>query len=87
VTPPSAPFIEPSGTLDTDQIWTEAVPLAGLIGLFVGLALVPFLGVFLFGGTTGFGFVFVLATQFVLAVGTGVVLIYVVARGIQLADQ
>ncbi|WP_135363640.1 hypothetical protein [Halosimplex halophilum] len=87
MTPPSAPFIEQSGTLDTDQIRTEAVPLAGLIGLFVGLALVPFLGVFLFGGTTGLGFVFALATQFVLAVGTGVVLIYVVARGVQLADQ
>jgi hypothetical protein len=31
--------------------------------------------------------VFTVASQFVLAVGTGVLLLYVIARGIQLADE
>jgi len=84
---PSFPFIDrETGALDTAQIRNEAYPLAGLILLFVGLALIPFLFVLLFFGNSFLGFVFTLLTQFILAVGTGIVLIYIIARGIQLAD-
>jgi hypothetical protein len=83
----SPPFIDvESGGLDTDHIRAEAFPLAGLIALFAGLALIPFLFVLFLGGTSGLGVVFAVISQFVLAVGTGVVLMYVIARGIQLAD-
>lgn len=82
----SQPFIDrDSGTLDTGQIWAEVFPLAGLVGLFAGLALVPFLFVFLFAGNSALGILFTVLGQFVLAIGTGIVLIYVVARGIQLS--
>lgn len=84
----SPPFIDPdTGTLDTDQIRTEAFPLAGLIGLFAGLALVPFLIVFLIGGNSVLGLVLLVVTQLIIAVGAGIVLMYVIARGIQLADE
>jgi hypothetical protein len=84
---PSVPFIDPeTGALDTAQIRNEAYPLAGLILLFVGLALIPFLFVLLLFGNSLLGFLFTLVTQFVLAVGTGIVLIYIIARAIQLAD-
>ena len=82
----SRPFIDrETGALDTDQIRAEAFPLAGLIALFAGLALVPFVLVFLFAGNSALGLLFTVAGQFILAIGTGVVLIYVVARGIQLS--
>lgn len=84
--PPSRPFIvEESGALDTDQILQEAYPLVGLIALFGALALVPFAIVVLLGGLIG-GILTLLA-QSVLAVGTGIILIYAIARGIQLADE
>ncbi|WP_255151267.1 hypothetical protein [Halorarius halobius] len=80
------PFIDPeTGGLDSDQIQREAYPLAGLIALFGGLALVPFVVALLFAGN-GVGALFTIVAQFVLAVGTGVVLMYVIARGIRLAE-
>lgn len=85
--PKAQPFIDrETGGLDTDQILAEAFPLAGLVALFGGLALVPYVFVFLSGGNTALGVLFTLLAQFVLAVGAGIVLMYVVARGIQLAD-
>lgn len=84
---PSTPLIDAeTGGLDTEQILQEAYPLVGLITLFAGLALVPFLLVILFAGSSLLGTLLTVITQFILAVGTGVVLIYVIARGIQLAD-
>lgn len=82
----STPFVDPTGTLDADQILAEAIPLAKLVGLVVGVALVPFAVVFLLGLRSGIGLLFTLVGQFVLAVGSGIVLMYVVARGVQLAD-
>ena len=80
------PFIDPeTGGLDRNQIRAEAFPLAGLIGLFAGLALVPFVFVILFAGNSALGLLFTVLGQFVLAIGAGVVLMYVVARGIQLS--
>lgn len=81
------PFIDgETGGLDTDRIKTEAFPLAGLIALFAGLALVPFVVVLLVGGNSALGLLFTIVGQFILAVGTGVVLMYVITRAIQLAD-
>jgi hypothetical protein len=51
--------------------------------LFGGLALVPLLVALVTGG--GIGMLFTVIAQLVAAVGTGVVLMYVIARGIQLA--
>ena len=80
------PFINPKrGTLNTAQIRTEAYPLAGLVMLFGALALVPFV-LSLFADESPLVVIFTILTQFVLAVGAGIVLIYVVARGIQLVD-
>lgn len=79
------PFLDSeAGGLDVDQILAEAIPIAYLIGSFVAVALVPFTIGYLLGPST-VGIVFVLAGQFVLAVGTGVVLLYVVTRALQLA--
>lgn len=84
---PPTPFIDPqTRSLDIDQIRREAYPLAGLIMLFGGLALVPFVLALLFSRIPGFGVFFTIVTQFVLAVGAGITLMYVVARGIQLAE-
>lgn len=84
----SPPFIDQdTGGLDTEQIQAEAFPLAGLIALFVGLALVPFVLVVLFSGNSTLGLLFTVLAQLTLAIGAGIVLIYVVARGTQLAGE
>ena len=81
------PFIDPDeGSLDTSQILTEAFPLIGLIALFGGLALIPYVLVFAFGGSSALSVFFTIVAQLILAVGTGIVLMYVIARGIQLAE-
>ena len=71
-------------TLDTAQIRRKAYPLAGLVALFGALALIPFV-LSLFAGESSLVVIFTILAQFVLAVGAGIVLIYAVARGIQLA--
>ncbi|MCU4802635.1 hypothetical protein OB920_19940 [Halobacteria archaeon HArc-gm2] len=82
------PFVDPgTATLDFDQIMVESILLAKLIGLFVAIALVPLTVVFFFGGRSGLGLLFTLLAQFILATGSGVVLVYVVARGISLAGD
>lgn len=86
--PGRPPFIDQdTGALDTEQIRAEAVPLAGLIALFAGLALIPFIVVLVFAGNSAVGVLFTIVTQFVLVVGAGIVLMYVIARGIQLAGE
>jgi len=89
---PSRPFFEsPSGEFDTGQILYEAIPLAKLVAGIGVVALLPQLVHWLFvelvSLTPALAVVFTLATQFVLAVGTGLVLMYVVVRANQLADQ
>lgn len=84
----SPPFIDPeSGELDLDQIRAEVFPLAGLIVLFGGAALLVFLIMLLVAGNSLLAGFFTVVSQFILAVGTGIVLMYVIARGIQLADR
>jgi len=83
--PSRRPFIDvESGSVDRYQLLAEAVPLARLILFFVAVAAVPFALAFLLGFSI-FGRLFALIGQFVLAVGAGIVLIYVVVRGIDLA--
>lgn len=90
------PFFRPrSTTLDTDQLVEEAVPLVKLV-LVIGLvALIPVILQILFVEALGlvpislglFQFVFAVMTQAVLAVGAGLVLIYVIARGLQFGSE
>ena len=84
----SPPFIDQaSGELDLDQIRAEVFPVAALIVLFGGLALLMFLITLLVAGNSLLGGVFTVVSQFILAIGTGIVLMYVIARGVQLADE
>jgi len=77
--------------LDSGAVWREAVPLARLVAVVGAVALVPVTLQWLVVETLGLVPVTTallsVATQFVLAVGTGVVLLYVVVRGIRLADD
>lgn len=82
---PFSPFVDRSGSLDTDRILAEALPIASLIALFSGIALVPFLLVALLGPTGPLGVLFTVVAQFVLAVGTGVVLLHVLVRAHRLS--
>jgi hypothetical protein len=89
---PSRPFFtSPSGDLDTEQLVEEALPLARLIGAIGVVALIPvFLQFVLLEGLEilpQLGILLSLAVQFVLAVGTGVVLMYVIVRSNQLMDE
>ena len=86
--PPSTPFVDrETGAVDIGQIVAEARPIATLVALFVAIALVPLALVFLLGVTSTLGVVLSVLAQFVLAVGAAVVLLYVIARAIQLADE
>lgn len=86
--PSAKPFIDPTtGDPDTDQILSEAIPLAKLIGVFLAVAIVPLGLAFIAFGHSVLGAILTLVAQFVLAVGTGVVLMYAVARGIQLSGE
>lgn len=86
--PSETPFVDPAtGTLETDQILYEAIPLGKLIGVFVAISLVPYALVFSDLGTAGIDVVLVVIGHFILALGAGIVLIYAIARGTQLAEK
>lgn len=90
MTPSTLFFDEATGELDTDRIIAEAIPLAKLIGLVVAVAIVPFGLAFALSGIPEVGAVgvlFAIVAQFILAVGAGLVLLYVVSRAIQIADE
>ena len=81
--------VKPRGTrpappVDTDQLIREAIPLAKLIGFVGVIGLIPFAIGAVKRILEGF---FTLLTQFVLAVGAGLVLLYVITRALQLADE
>ena len=84
---PSSPFVAPDGTIETERVLAEAVPLARLIGFVVVAALPPYAVVFLFAGDSLLGQLLAVVGQFVLAVGAGVVLIHAVTRAIRLAGE
>lgn len=84
---PSTPFVDRTdGTIDTDQVLVEAIPIAKLVALVVAVALVPFVLAILLDSVPVLGMLFAIAGQFTLAVGSGIVLIYVITRAIDLAD-
>ena len=86
--PSARPFIDPAtGDVNTAQIVSEAVPLAKLIGVFVAGSLLPYAIVFFGSESSALGGLVALLGDFILAVGAGVVLMYVIARGIQLAGE
>lgn len=83
------PFVDPTTRkLDTEAILQEAVPLGKLIGVFVVLSLVPFGLAFLFTRASfPLGAMLIVIGQFILAIGAGIVLMYVIARGMQFAEE
>ena len=84
---PSTPFVEANTeTLDTDRIVEEATPLAKLIGIVGVVAYAP-LAVLTLGVPPGLTFVFTLTSQFLLAVGLCIVLLYVISRAIKLSSE
>jgi hypothetical protein len=84
----SLPFVDDeTGAIDRSRVLSEAVPIARLVLLVAAAAFLPFSIVLLFGSVSIVGPVFTLLTQFVLTVGAAVVLLYVVARGVQLAEE
>lgn len=84
----SLPFVDDeTGTIDRWRVLSEALPIAKLAALVVAAALVPAAAAHLFGEFSILGELFTIMTQFVLAVGSGVVLLYVVARGTQIAEE
>lgn len=84
--PSDPPFIDPTNrSLDIGQILYEAIPIAALVALFGGLALLPMVLVFLVAGGGVLGALLTVVAQFILAVGTGVVLLYLLVRARQLA--
>lgn len=84
----SPPFIDiETGELKLRQIWGEVFRLAGLVILFGAAAFLVFLLTIMVGGGSPIALLLTALAQLILAVGAGVVLIYVVARGIQLADK
>lgn len=85
--PSSSPFVDQeTGRIDRSRVLAEAIPLTELVGLVGVAALVPFAFVILLG-PTGFSTVLTLLSQFILAVGSGVILIYVISRAIRLAGE
>lgn len=83
----STPFVDiETGTLDFGQIWRETYPILGLILLFGILGVIPlYLGRGLeFGSLLGTGLA--LIGQLIFAVGSGIVLMYIIVRAIQLSD-
>jgi hypothetical protein len=81
--PSQTPFFDSeTGTLDV----AETIPIARLVGLFVAVSLLPLVvGTFSFDPDSLVGAAFVLVGRFVLAVGAGVTLLYVVVRGRRLS--
>jgi len=84
-------FLQSSGELDTDRILYEAIPLAKLVAAVGLVALAPVFLRLLLSDLLGFGsalgLLLTFATQFVLAVGTGIVLMYVIVRANQIAEE
>lgn len=76
-----------TGELDTDQIVFEAIPIAKLIALFVVITIVPLRILLEVGLPPIVETILSLMAQFVLAVGTAIVLLYTISRAIQLADE
>lgn len=85
---PRPPFIDPgTGEIDIAQIATESLPLGKLIAVFGVLSLIPYaIAVFTFPHSI-LSAILIVVAQFILAVGTGIVLMYIIVRGLQLMEE
>jgi len=88
---PPPPFVDiDTGTFDFEQIWREAYPILGLVLLFGIPGLLPLYVGASFTVSHGLGSligsVLTWLGQLILAVGSGIVLMYVIVRAIQLSD-
>lgn len=79
-------FDQETGELDTDRILAEAIPIAKLIALFVVITIIPLRILLEVGLPPIVETILALLAQFILAVGTGIVLLYIISRAIQLAE-
>lgn len=84
-------FTAPEEELDTNQILYEALPLSKLV---VAVGVVAFIPILLqttlfeiLGLASLFELLFTFLIQLVLAVGSGIVLLYIIVRANQLADE
>lgn len=69
------------------QLVTEALPLGKLIAVFGALSLIPYgIAVFAFPHSI-ISAVLIVVGQFILATGAGIVLMYVIARGLRLTVE
>ena len=87
----STPFVDvETGAFDFEQIWREAYPIVGLVLLFGVLGLIPlYLATAVsepYGVTSLLGSVLTWLGQLIFAVGSAIVLMYVIVRAIQLSD-
>ena len=81
---PTGPFVNhDEWTIDAKQIFEEALALGTLIGLLGFIALLP-LAIAIYVGIFPLGFT--LLSQFLLAIASAIVLVYIIARAIQLAN-
>lgn len=86
--PSQPPFVNPdTRKLEYSQIRSEMVPIGKLILLFVAASLVPFGLVGLAFGNSFVGAFLIVIGQFILAVGSGIVLMYIIVRAIQLSGD
>lgn len=83
----SKPFVEPDGSIDRSQVLEEAQALASLVGLVVVAAIVSFLLTLIGAAIPGLGMVFMALGYVIVAIGSGIVLMYIIARGMQLSVQ
>lgn len=85
--PPSPLFINPeTGAIDTTHALEEAIPIARLIITIVGVSLIPFALASMFNGSV-LGIFFAVTAQVTLAIGSGLVLMYVISRALQLTSD
>lgn len=83
----SRPFVEPDGSIDRAEVLEEAQALASLVGLVFVASLIPLLLTLIGGVIPGLGLVFMVLAYIILAIGSGIVLMYIIARGMQLSVQ
>lgn len=81
----SRPFVDSEGSIDIRQVLDEAQTLASLVGLVVAASIIPLFLMFIGAAVPGLGMLFIALVYVILAVGGGIVLMYVIARGMQLS--
>lgn len=76
-----------TGKIDTDQLLAEAIPLTKLVVLFGFLAFIPLQIASALNLGLSIGLILTVAAQVILAIGAGLILLYIITRAIHLADE